>query len=404
MQPQARLFDPEGARNLVSKLLEELNRPSQKCDYQGHEDQVDHLLVQEFGVWISGWRSAVNGGAVAPYRRFDIRSPRRSTTQVLTSVEQWQAFLFKLDDVFAEFPIRTVEEFPLQTELAANRLLTMVLKRTGAEDAWYNSCSLVLQWYLESQGASTVKARRTVSQVMSGCFSSWVEASPEQIAEAARKTVKSLTSLPQDKDRDSTAIWLSLRNERVWKHFQTTLCPLRVDGHVRYIEQVENDPLMGKALVLARQWAQTSLPLDLATVKGWQSVVLGLQEPVEIRKVDAFAKGGRERYRVKWLPKFKGCLKEANNNAVDPRWRAAVAYLDLAFFHPFDDGNARAARLVMDAILWRAGLALNLAEPAFVMARAAEDDNGPALLAMQIDALSGTISHSPHQKSDAFVR
>ena len=80
------------------------------------------------------------------------------------------------------------------------------------------------------------------------------------------------------------------------------------------------------------------------------------------------------------------------SGGVDPRWRAAVAYLDLAFFHPFADGNARAARLVMDALLWRAGLALNVVEPAFVMARAAEDDNGPTMLAIQIDALVGRRS------------
>jgi hypothetical protein len=46
--------------------------------------------------------------------------------------------------------------------------------------------------------------------------------------------------------------------------------------------------------------------------------------------------------------------------------RAARVYLDICFFHPFPDGNARAARLALDHVLTREGLALRVADPAFV--------------------------------------
>nr|WP_246112225.1 Fic family protein [Streptomyces hawaiiensis] len=39
--------------------------------------------------------------------------------------------------------------------------------------------------------------------------------------------------------------------------------------------------------------------------------------------------------------------------------RAARAYLDVCFFHPFDDGNARAAFLTLIFVLAREGIALD---------------------------------------------
>ncbi|WP_189912906.1 Fic family protein, partial [Streptomyces albogriseolus] len=38
--------------------------------------------------------------------------------------------------------------------------------------------------------------------------------------------------------------------------------------------------------------------------------------------------------------------------------RAARAYLDICFFHPFDDGNARSAFLALVFVLAREGVAL----------------------------------------------
>ena len=39
--------------------------------------------------------------------------------------------------------------------------------------------------------------------------------------------------------------------------------------------------------------------------------------------------------------------------------RAARAYLDVCFFHPFDDGNARCAFLALVFVLAREGIALD---------------------------------------------
>ena len=69
--------------------------------------------------------------------------------------------------------------------------------------------------------------------------------------------------------------------------------------------------------------------------------------------------------------------------------RAARVYLDVCYFHPFVDGNARAARLALDHVITRAGLALHAVEPLFVVARAADDGRGAWGLAYSIEYLLG---------------
>jgi len=69
--------------------------------------------------------------------------------------------------------------------------------------------------------------------------------------------------------------------------------------------------------------------------------------------------------------------------------RAARVFLDVCFFHPFDDGNARAARLALDHVLTSAGLALHAAAPAFVVPRAAGDIEGTLAFVRTLEQLVG---------------
>ena len=72
-----------------------------------------------------------------------------------------------------------------------------------------------------------------------------------------------------------------------------------------------------------------------------------------------------------------------------PHVRAARAYLDVCFVHPFDDGNARAARVALDYVLTRAGLALHAADPVFLLPRPADDPTDAWGFAYLIDHLVG---------------
>jgi hypothetical protein len=149
---------------------------------------------------------------------------------------------------------------------------------------------------------------------------------------------------------------------------------------------------MTAALELARDTAKRGVPLTVDALVEFQGVVLG--HCVELRTGDAFAKGGRERYSI--LPdlreRLEMCLADASNEAPTPV-RAARAYLDVCFFHPFDDGNARAARVALDYVLTAAGLGLHAAEPLFMLARAAGDATGAVSFANAIQWLTGPLAN-----------
>ncbi len=60
--------------------------------------------------------------------------------------------------------------------------------------------------------------------------------------------------------------------------------------------------------------------------------------------------------------------------------RAARLYLDVAFFHPFDDGNGRAALLALGHLLATEDIVLPWVAP-LTVARYADDPAGAAELA-----------------------
>ncbi len=97
-------------------------------------------------------------------------------------------------------------------------------------------------------------------------------------------------------------------------------------------------------------------------LRSWQQHVLGLPQPPPFRSLPAFAKGGRERYGIgpDTRERLDACLAESQVGDGRPlplTARAARAYLDVCFFHPFEDGNARSAFLALLFVLAREGIA-----------------------------------------------
>ena len=72
--------------------------------------------------------------------------------------------------------------------------------------------------------------------------------------------------------------------------------------------------------------------------------------------------------------------------------RAARAYLDVCFFHPFDDGNSRMARLLLDFVLTRDGMCLSQCEPLFNLPRPVDDMKGHAVF---VEVLSQLLVKAP---------
>ncbi|MBT3224430.1 MAG: hypothetical protein HN348_35630, partial [Proteobacteria bacterium] len=90
---------------------------------------------------------------------------------------------------------------------------------------------------------------------------------------------------------------------------------------------------------------------------------------------------------------FLACIGDANDLSQPVALRAARIYLDICFFHPFVDGNARAARLALDHVLWREGRLLHAVDPLFVVSRAAKDRRGAMLFVYLVDYFSGPSAH-----------
>ncbi|MYS12855.1 hypothetical protein GTW73_02650 [Streptomyces sp. SID4982] len=189
-------------------------------------------------------------------------------------------------------------------------------------------------------------------------------------------------------------MWLRVRGEAAWDQAPPLRRRLPVTdgfrawcaGPVRLRDAGRAERLLA-AYALARADAVRGAPLDFTLLSGWQREVLGGEAP--FRSGDAYAKAGRERYALTAHTRadFDACLREATTSQLPLSARAARAYLDVAFFHPFVDGNARAALLTLTHVLAREDVVLPEVGPLQVT-RYADDAEGAADLATLIGVLN----------------
>ncbi|MEU5880666.1 Fic family protein [Spirillospora sp. NPDC047279] len=76
--------------------------------------------------------------------------------------------------------------------------------------------------------------------------------------------------------------------------------------------------------------------------------------------------------------------------------RAARAYLDVCFFHPFADGNARSALLALVFVLAREDVRLERLGPLPFTSRRADDPDAAAELVRLVQVLLRRRATSPH--------
>ncbi|MFF7444719.1 MULTISPECIES: Fic family protein [unclassified Streptomyces] len=154
------------------------------------------------------------------------------------------------------------------------------------------------------------------------------------------------------------------------------------------------------ALAQARADAARAVPLSFALLGGWQRHVLGVPQAPPFRGAPAYAKAGRERYGIgPDLPaRLDACLAEARDPALPLTARAARVYLDVCFFHPFDDGNARSAFLALTFVLAREGAALDQVGPVRRISRRADDPEGALALAELLAVLLTAAAGRPARR------
>ncbi|MFJ4584505.1 hypothetical protein [Streptomyces echinatus] len=194
---------------------------------------------------------------------------------------------------------------------------------------------------------------------------------------------------------DSLTTWLRVRRETDWNRAPALRrepperdgFPAWCAGPVRRRDAARAERLL-RAHALARADAARRAPLDFALLAGWQREVLGVAK-ASFRTGDAFAKNGSERYGLtsRTRADFAACLREATEPGVPLAGRAARVYLDVAFFYPFTDGNARAALLALVHVLAREDIVLPEVGP-LQTTRYADDPAGAADLATLVGVLN----------------
>ncbi|MFJ3206086.1 Fic family protein [Streptomyces sp. NPDC086989] len=212
-----------------------------------------------------------------------------------------------------------------------------------------------------------------------------------------------------DHQNDALADWLHIRTEVSWPRWSSEPAvaarPPTPDGFRDFFtvtrggRDPEGTARVLTALEVAFSDAQQGARLTFPLMANWQRTVLH-RKTVAFRTMPAFAKGGRERYGLspKTPAQFGQCLAESSSLGVPLPSRAARTYLDVLFFHPFEDGNARAAMLALAFVLAREGVSLGDARP-LQTTRWADDADGAADLAMLLGILITAAARRPSHGS-----
>ncbi|MFC5910227.1 Fic family protein [Streptacidiphilus monticola] len=343
--------------------------------------------MERYGRWTVGWHwRHADGGPVGNWccPRDSITTPQETLTRVVAALCEWRAWLEALAGGFERYPLdlAAVEDQRILWERAARNLIWQVADRTCCDGGWYGHCRQVLTWFLSRWGVPRDAARELVDQAIGGRFHSWTGPDTVLVEDVAERLALSLRpnnghddgGRPAGPAPDHLQRWLEVREAVPWQNasaggaegpvtpsrdgaaediraFDAAVDRARAEGLLAALEQVRADAARGALL-------------DFELLRGWQQHVLGTPRLPVFRSLPAFAKGGRERYGFgpDTRARLDACLAQSEPGAERPlalTARAARAYLDVCFFHPFDDGNARSAFLALVFVLAREGAALD---------------------------------------------
>ncbi|MGW3150450.1 Fic family protein [Streptomyces sp. NPDC001177] len=382
-------------------------------------DAMTYALTEHYGRWVTGWRWAhdegdFDGGPVGSWccAQPSVTTVDETLDRVTAGLREWREWLESLAARFEAYPLDLagIDDQRILWDRTAHHLILHVTDRTGCGSGWYGHCHQVLEWFLSRWGVGADDAEHLVARAIGGRFESWTGPDPVLVEDIAERLAASVRPdahiraaeppLPDHLER-----WLAVRETVPWHKAQNSsgdgpVTPAR-DGAAEEIRAFDAtlDPARGQglltALELMRADAARGARLDFDLLQSWQRHVLATPGPPPLRSLPAFAKGGLERYGIgpDARARLDACLTESAN---DPTWplpltaRAARAFLDVCFFHPFDDGNARSALLTCLFVLAREDVALDNVRLLRRVSFQADEPQDALTLAGYIDLLRET--------------
>ena len=390
-------------------------------------------LAGRYGRWASGWNHTP-GSALWCCPDHSITTPGGTVALVADLLIEWRGWLEDLAERFSRFlPLPgPAPEALAAWETAVAHLVTAAAGRAGVDDGWPGVAGQVLRWFLEAAGVPARQHDDLIGHAIGGRFSSWIQPTTAEIADVAEDFARELLgepvvrradlggraaedlpdtwpdgwpswratnrpagarSRPEDDPRpDDLDSWRAVRTRVDWSAAARPVTGPARSGRDGMAEHAARRRTGSRALLAALDLVDAAVaeggPLTFARLAGWQRAVLGVSE-APFRTGPARAKGGLERYS--WRPDlpelFEQVLAEATGDDLPLASRAARLYLDVIFFHPFDDGNARAAMLAVRYLLAREGVVLDRAAPLLMTVRRAGDEFGAAGLAQLVEML-----------------
>jgi len=209
VDPKLHPFDPSPAYSIALSRMPEKKPISDQEMWQienDWEDSITRGLVEHYGRWATGWRWSTDEGSIGggPVREWCC--PRHSWTssietakRVQSALVDWRNWIEQLSGRFAELAPNAEVNQTDAFKIAVVVLVTDVVKRTAAGDAWYLHCQQVLGWYLELHAVSSERAAELIRDAIGGRFESWIAPEGDTVRDVAKKVAANAASLLDQK-------------------------------------------------------------------------------------------------------------------------------------------------------------------------------------------------------------
>lgn len=336
-----------------------------------HEYEYSDLLESRFGVWTCGWNwsnSEGGGGGLVDSTAYCCSDHSlKSYKNVMDGLRSWHLQILGLHDLFER---NRLEDWSKPSHICAalQNVLDYVMEQTYCEDAWYNTFNTCVIWMFQSFELRHLDHKLALNILFPDGFHSWTSptsAEKRTVFNGITASVEPwLQGLHTSEQEDGNAAWLTHRDLFHFNADDVTLKTYQTDrdGHLEFIHKYDDvgkkDGILA-AIELSK--SQRELPLSFDLLCSWISLI-NPENPAVFRTLPAFAKDGLEFYPYSSEVPFQ--FIQLINEETDVHFieRACKLYLDICFFHPFDDGNSRLARVAFDFILYQNGYKLLSAE------------------------------------------